>query len=108
MTALSLRRASVSLSKCSHHPAHLEPASASAHITLHNGTINPYSLLGFHRQVVGHNSGDFAEDLVRLVGDVCDVAADAVNYTARTTESGRWKSVTLTAPVANSSMLYKV
>ncbi|KAG5188109.1 hypothetical protein JKP88DRAFT_206811 [Tribonema minus] len=61
----------------------------------------------FQIKAVGHNKGNLADDLAALVGSVCEVEPAAVEYTVRDTDSGKYRSVTLMAPVSNSDMLYK-
>ncbi|KAG5174941.1 hypothetical protein JKP88DRAFT_266038 [Tribonema minus] len=61
----------------------------------------------FQIKVVGFNDASLADDLAAIVAATCEVEVGAVTYTTRETESGKYSSVTLTAPVASPAMLYE-
>jgi putative lipoic acid-binding regulatory protein len=63
----------------------------------------------FEIKIIGfNNQGDLASDMAIAVGEVCEVEAETVKYTTRDTNSGKYRSITMMAPVQNAEMLYKV
>lgn len=58
----------------------------------------------FKLKIIGLNEGTFAQEMVQVVADCCEVECSNVKYTER--KNGKWTSVTVFAPVANAEMLY--
>jgi putative lipoic acid-binding regulatory protein len=58
----------------------------------------------FKLKIIGLNEGTFAEEMVQVVADCCNVQSDSVKFTER--QNGKWTSVTVFAPVENAEMLY--
>ncbi|CAN0250142.1 unnamed protein product [Discosporangium mesarthrocarpum] len=61
----------------------------------------------FEIKVIGMNEENFASDIAETVGNVCGVGKTKVRFSVRGTNSGRFCSVTVHAPVSNADMLYK-
>ena len=55
-------------------------------------------------KIIGANEGTFAEEMVQVVADSCNVKTDVVKFSERT--NGKWTSVTVLAPVESAEMLY--
>jgi putative lipoic acid-binding regulatory protein len=63
----------------------------------------------FEIKIIGfNNQGDLASDMAIAVGEVCKVEAEIIKYTTRDTNSGKYRSITMMAPVQNAEMLYRV
>lgn len=60
----------------------------------------------FKLKIVGENDGTFASEIVALVAENCNVDAKVIPFSER--KNGKWVSVTVTAPVESSDMLYKL
>ncbi|CAM9696405.1 unnamed protein product [Choristocarpus tenellus] len=61
----------------------------------------------FEIKVIGLNEENFAADIAAIVGHVCKVGPTDVRFSFRDTSSGKYRSVTLHAPVTSASMLYE-
>ena len=58
----------------------------------------------FKIKIVGANEGTFVSEMVALVAENCNVEPESIDYSER--RSGKWTSVTVSAPVESAEMLY--
>mmetsp|Transcript_438 Transcript_438/g.652 ORF Transcript_438/g.652 Transcript_438/m.652 type:complete len:241 (-) Transcript_438:210-932(-) len=60
----------------------------------------------FDIKIVGANDGTFVMEMIQLVATSCEVTTDEIKWRERV--NGKWTSITVTAPVKTSAMLYEL
>ena len=90
----------------------MQRSSTDADLNLDNPRAFEYLVeypCKFQIKVIASNSDTaFTDELMVAIGTVCECEASSIEYSVRETSSGKYRSITLHAPVTSSDMLYKV